>query len=60
MLGLAFVEVKRKREIDREIETEVDRKVNAVSRPEGVSKIYAVGHFHVRGAVCRRERFGKR
>ena len=32
-----LVEVKRKKEIGREIESEVERKVNALSRPEGVS-----------------------
>lgn len=35
--SLWIVEVKRKREIDREIESEVDRKVKAMTRPEGVS-----------------------
>ena len=35
--ALCFVEVKRKREIGREVIEEVDRKVRAVKRPEGVS-----------------------
>ena len=46
--SLWFVEVKRKREIDREIETEVERKVKAVSRREGVSSKMALvydGHL---------------
>ena len=46
--SLWFVEVKRKREIDREIETEVERKVKALSRPEGVSSKMALvydGHL---------------
>ena len=46
--SLWFVEVKRKREIDREIEAEVERKVKAVSRPEGVSSKMALvydGHL---------------
>ena len=46
--SLWFVEVKRKREIDREIETEVERKVKAVSRREGVSAKMALvydGHL---------------
>lgn len=40
--------MKRKKEIDREIETEVERKVKAVSRPEGVSSKMALvydGHL---------------
>ena len=52
MLGLAFVEVKRKREIDREIETEVDRKVKAVSRPEGVSFTPSVISMYVEPSVA--------
>jgi len=46
--ALWFVEVKRKREIDREVETEVERKVRALSRPEGVSSKTALvydGHL---------------
>ena len=46
--SLWFVEVKRKREIDREVETEVERKVKALSRPEGVSSTMALvydGHL---------------
>lgn len=35
--SLWFVEIKRKKEIGRDIESEVDRKVAAVERPEGVS-----------------------
>ena len=35
--SLWFVEIKRKHEIGRDIETEVDRKVAAIRRPEGVS-----------------------
>ena len=35
--SLWFVEVKRKREINREIEAEVERKVKSLSRPDGVS-----------------------
>ena len=35
--ALCFVEVKRKREIGREIIDEVDRKVRSIKRPEGVS-----------------------
>jgi hypothetical protein len=35
--ALCFVEVKRKKEIGREVIEEVDRKVRAVKRPEGVS-----------------------
>ena len=35
--SLWFVEIKRKHEIRRDIETEVDRKVAAVRRPEGGS-----------------------
>ena len=35
--ALCLVEVKRKREIGREIIDEVDRKVRAIKRPEGVS-----------------------
>jgi hypothetical protein len=35
--ALCFVEVKRKREIGREIIEEVDRKVRAIKRPDGVS-----------------------
>ena len=43
-----LVEVKRKKEIGREIESEVERKVNALSRPEGVSSKTALvydGHL---------------
>lgn len=43
-----LVEVKRKKEIGREIETEIERKVNALSRPEGVSSKTALvydGHL---------------
>ena len=46
--SLWFVEVKRKREIDREIEAEVERKVKALSRPDGVSSKTALvydGHL---------------
>ena len=35
--SLWFVEIKRKHEIGRDIESEVDRKVSAIRRPEGVS-----------------------
>ena len=45
--SLWIVEVKRKK-IDREIETEVERKVKALSRPEGVSSKMALvydGHL---------------
>ena len=35
--ALCFVEVKRKREIGREVIDEVDRKVRTIKRPEGVS-----------------------
>ena len=35
--ALCFVEVKRKREIGREVIEEVDRKVRAIKRPDGVS-----------------------
>ena len=43
-----LVEVKRKKEIGREIESEVERKVNALARPEGVSSKTALvydGHL---------------
>ena len=46
--SLWLVEVKRKKEIGREIETEIERKVNALSRPEGVSSKTALvydGHL---------------
>ena len=46
--SLWIVEVKRKREIDREIETEVERKVKALSCPEEVSSKMALvydGHL---------------
>ena len=42
--SLWFVEIKRKREIGRDIETEVDRKVAAIRRPEGVSAKTALVH----------------
>ena len=35
--SLWFVEVKRKKEINREVEAEVERKVKSLSRPDGVS-----------------------
>ena len=40
--------MKRKKEIGREIEAEIERKVNALSRPEGVSSKTALvydGHL---------------
>lgn len=46
--SLWLIEVKRRKEIGREIETEMDRKVNALSRPEGVSSKTALvydGHL---------------
>ena len=46
--SLWLIEVKRRKEIGREIETEMDRKVSALSRPEGVSSKTALvydGHL---------------